>query len=276
MVLALALSLGACASDSVRPDEAPPSLILKDAYFTNSIPVGGLLYRSTDQLGIRQRRFDPGVDENLVFVVVLDPRYSVTLRAILMRPDGHQHGAFRQELSALSSAGSWRAQTRFWSTRALAAYPGEWHLLLFLDDRPMGRYHFSLAALPPSLMPGWWTDARTGCRVWNNQPRLDETVTWSGACGPDGLATGRGVQEFHHRGGVTRYEGEFRSGKKHGTGTLTWASGSRYAGAWRDGRAHGIGVYTLSNGAYYEGTWDDGCFRDRDRLAAVGRPLSEC
>jgi hypothetical protein len=275
-VLALAVWLTACASDPVRPDEARPSLVLKDAYFTNSIPVGGLLYRTTDQLGIRRRQFDPAVDDNLVFIVVVDPRYSVVLRGLLMRPDGVQHGSFGQELPAVASAGAWRSHTRSWSVRSLAAYPGEWHILLFLDDKPMGRYNFSLAALPASLNPGWGTDRRTGCRVWNAVPRLDETVTWSGACGPDGLATGHGVEEFRHRGGTTRYEGGLRAGKKNGAGTLVWANGNRYAGSWRDERAHGSGTYTAASGAYYEGTWDDGCFRDGSRRAAVGRPLSEC
>jgi hypothetical protein len=101
-------------------------------------------------------------------------------------------------------------------------------------------------------------------------------VTWSGACGPDGLATGQGIEEFRQRSNVARYEGEFHAGKKNGTGTLTWPNGNRYSGTWRDGRAHGTGKFTQANGAYYEGAWEDGCFRDGTRRAAVGRPFAEC
>jgi hypothetical protein len=96
-----AIFLTSCASDPVRRDEAPASLVLRDAFFTASVAVGGMIYRSPDELGIRKRQFDPDRDEKLVFVVVLDPRYTVAVRGTLIRPDGQQHGTFLRELPAL-------------------------------------------------------------------------------------------------------------------------------------------------------------------------------
>ena len=34
------------------------------------------------------------------------------------------------------------------------------------------------------------------------------------------------------------FEGEYRDGKRHGTGTHTWADGGRYVREWLDGKPH--------------------------------------
>lgn len=111
----------------------------------------------------------------------------------------------------------------------------------------------------------------------------------------DGHVTGHGVFLFEDG---TRYEGEIRDEKPNGRGVYAGADGSRYDGEWRDGQANGQGTATYANGIRYDGSWRDGkpdgygealingntyrgnwaggCFRDGDRRAAVGRPLSAC
>ena len=55
------------------------------------------------------------------------------------------------------------------------------------------------------------------------------------------------------------YTGERNSdGKRHGTGTYTYADGATYSGAWKDGKRHGQGTKTYADGAMYTGEWKDG------------------
>ena len=45
------------------------------------------------------------------------------------------------------------------------------------------------------------------------------------------------------------YDGELnKDGKRHGTGTYTYASGKEYTGEWKEGLMHGKGVYTFAEG----------------------------
>ena len=159
-----------------------------------------------------------------------------------------------------------------------------------------------LCALPASaqiLQPGWITDARTGCRVWNPYPQPKETVTWTGACS-NGLAQGHGVMQWFEDGKVnSRHDGEYRDGKANGRGVVTFASGShydgkfcdskrngrgvftfadgtRYDGEWRDDKADGVGTKTSADGQVHSGTWTNGCFRQGDRWATVGATREEC
>ena len=110
-----------------------------------------------------------------------------------------------------------------------------------------------------------------------------EPYTWSGAC-VDGKASGEGRLTFS----VGSYQGVWSSarctatgpspgpaataprascatGKRHGRGTYTWASGNRYEGEWRDNKPHGHGTFTwAADGSRYEGEWRHGCFGERD------------
>jgi hypothetical protein len=52
---------------------------------------------------------------------------------------------------------------------------------------------------------------------------------------------------------ASRYDGEFESGRRHGTGTFFYANGSKYAGQWVDNIKSGHGVYTYQDGHIYEG-----------------------
>src|SRR5690348_2060240 len=192
LVLALALTVPAIAQ---QKDEAPASQLLLDAFFTNSVAVPGALYASTDHLGQRTRRFQPDRDQKVVFVTVVDGRASAKVRGELVRPNGQRHSAFSYEIEA-RSGGAWQARSWWWAMSGLSVYQGEWHVRLWIDERPMGRYYFMLGKQPPSVVAGWMADLRTGCRVWNEVPQPDEKVTWSGPCGPDGVATGFGIREF--------------------------------------------------------------------------------
>ena len=117
---------------------------------------------------------------------------------------------------------------------------------------------------PPPIMlraapgrPGWSADAGTGCWVWNSDPRPDDTVTWTGACSPDGLATGQGVEEWKNGDQISRYEGEVQDGKAQGRGVYTFANGDRYEGEYRDDKRHGRGVFAWASGDRYEGEFRD-------------------
>ena len=57
--------------------------------------------------------------------------------------------------------------------------------------------------------------------------------------------------------GGSKYVGEWRDGKRHGKGTLTFASGTIYVGEWRDGNFHGEGTWT-GYGVKYVGEFVDG------------------
>jgi len=244
------------------------------------------------------RRFDPDRDKKLVFVTVFDGRASTKVRGELMRPNGQRHGVFSYEMNARNDS-PWQSKSWWWAMSGLSFYQGEWQLRLWVDDQPMGRYYFMLGKQPPSVVAGWMEDAGTGCRVWNEVPQPDETVTWSGSCGSDGVAAGFGIREFRYGSKVSRYEGELVNGRMHGSGVRTWpngsrhqgqwrddrangqgirvwSTGSRYEGEWRDNLAHGPGVLTTANGERFDGTWVDGCFRDGNRRAVAGRALSEC
>jgi len=168
---------------------------------------------------------------------------------------------------------NWRT-FRVWSAAALAAV-------------------FALAG--PARGGELIADARTGCKVWNPNPQLDEAVAWSGSC-DNGRAEGHGIVRWL-RGGtaVETDEGEWRDGRQIGKGTQSWDSG-RYDGELADGEPEGTGVLTLKTvrfegqfqhgkpngsgtltvgGEVVSGTWKDGCLQGK-RKASVGIPLSAC
>lgn len=133
----------------------------------------------------------------------------------------------------------------------------------------------SARAQAPPPGPGWITDTRTGCRIWNTNPKPNLTVSWSGPC-QNRVAQGHGVlQWFANDRPADRYEGDLVAGKFDGQGSYISADGFRYAGGWRDGRANGRGELTTKNGDF-SGTWIEGCFRDGDRRAWVGVAASSC
>jgi len=49
------------------------------------------------------------------------------------------------------------------------------------------------------------------------------------------------------------YDGEFRDGKMHGRGSLTWGDGKRFMGDFRDNCLHGYGVFESPDDWTYTG-----------------------
>jgi len=60
----------------------------------------------------------------------------------------------------------------------------------------------------------------------------------------------------------SKYVGEWKDGKHHGQGTLTFASGEfagdKYVGEFIDGKRHGQGTYTQADGTVDKGIWESG------------------
>ena len=58
-----------------------------------------------------------------------------------------------------------------------------------------------------------------------------------------------------------RYEGVFKDDRYNGQGVLTYSDGRRYEGEFKDNRYNGQGVLTYSNGHRYEGEFKDDVIR---------------
>lgn len=72
--------------------------------------------------------------------------------------------------------------------------------------------------------------------VWNNAPRPDDEVEWSGSVDENGLASGAGVLRwFKGSRFFTQYEGKTVAGRLDGPTVSTDASGSRTVRIWRNG-----------------------------------------
>lgn len=70
-------------------------------------------------------------------------------------------------------------------------------------------------------------------------------------------ASGRGTMVFSTG---SRYDGEFKNGKRNGCGTYTFVNGRRYVGQFQNDRFEGQGVWFLENGDRYIGAFkDDRC-----------------
>ncbi len=127
--------------------------------------------------------------------------------------------------------------------------------ILYAQARPPAPPANTLAA--PNR-PGWSVDSRSACWVWNQTPKPSEVIAWSGSCGPDGRASGRGTVQWLHDGIVAQYVGEMREGKRNGKGVFTSANGDRYDGEWQDDKRNGKGVAISPKGDRYEGEWRNG------------------
>lgn len=118
--------------------------------------------------------------------------------------------------------------------------------------------------------PGWSVDQLHGCWVWDQNPKTDDEVaSWTGACAPDGSATGQGSLE---RKNIERYAGGMKEGRKDGQGKMVNSYGEQYEGGFRNGKLSGHGKYTWSDGANYEGNYTDdfadgnGTFTEGDKV----------
>lgn len=148
---------------------------------------------------------------------------------------------------------------------------------------------------PSALAGAWVVDAKSGCQVWNPNPQLEETASWTGSCA-NGHADGYGSVRWSKGGAPSETDkGEWRDGRQIGKGTQSWATGRyegelldgepsghgvltlqklRYEGEFRNGKPNGAGTLT-TNGELVSGNWKDGCLQG-SRKASVGVPLSAC
>lgn len=100
-------------------------------------------------------------------------------------------------------------------------------------------------------------DQGTGCWLWDADPQSMESVSWSGACGPDGRAEGTGVANWQSAQSI-RFEGEMHQGKINGHGRIAFSNGNTYKGEFKDDDFNGQGTYVFANGNRYEGEWRAG------------------
>ena len=57
------------------------------------------------------------------------------------------------------------------------------------------------------------------------------------------------------------YKGQWKNGKEHGTGTLTYSDGEKYVGGFKNGMHHGNGTITSPNGKVMRGIWENDKFK---------------
>ena len=101
---------------------------------------------------------------------------------------------------------------------------------------------------------GCWMEVvdQPGCHVWNENPQLEETVTWSGRC-VDGKVSGRGRAVWRFReDGVSKSswgEGSYLDGKSgDGHWVIQTSDGEVWEGPEVGGETHGLWVKRGSGG----------------------------
>lgn len=86
----------------------------------------------------------------------------------------------------------------------------------------------ALLLATPAAALDWVTAEENGCRVWNEEPRAGETVTWTGRC-IDGKAEGYGALIFEYANDdvqvLSIHWGEMAAGKSQGYGS--WSTSVR-------------------------------------------------
>uniref|UniRef100_A0A7S3DLJ3 Uncharacterized protein n=1 Tax=Palpitomonas bilix TaxID=652834 RepID=A0A7S3DLJ3_9EUKA len=56
----------------------------------------------------------------------------------------------------------------------------------------------------------------------------------------------------------SRYDGQWKAGKREGFGVFYFSSGARFVGEYKDDKRHGLGRYTYPNGKVIDGVWHEG------------------
>ena len=71
-------------------------------------------------------------------------------------------------------------------------------------------------------------------------------------------------------GSGEKYVGEWKDGKRHGQGTLSFTNGSKYVGEWKDRSMHGQGTqYNADGSVKREGIWEDGKFQYAKKTSPI-------
>jgi len=82
------------------------------------------------------------------------------------------------------------------------------------------------------------------------------TIAILGVCVSPAFAEGEFRTKQYEEGGI--YEGMFKDGVRHGTGTYTLPDGFTYKGQWVNGEIQGQGIAKYPNGSLFEGQFSDG------------------
>ncbi|MDD9980364.1 MAG: caspase family protein [Gammaproteobacteria bacterium] len=219
--------------------------------------------RKRTQIGLREMGFDPG------------------------SPDGHFGPNSRKAISA------WQRKNRHAETGYLTEDQAS---TILTATPPTALLDPKCAELPGQYLGDnhaeCWEEIenRAGCFLWRTHYHSDQTTKWTGQC-PGGIAHGHGTYSVSagsdhsaYEGTGTlnegkkasgrwieewadgdRYEGEYRDGKRHGHGTLTWEGTEEYAGRqgrydgeFRDGEFHGRGTLVWPSGSRYDGEFRGG------------------
>jgi len=122
----------------------------------------------------------------------------------------------------------------------------------------------------PQAAPSW-TLTTNGCKVWNDHPRADETVTWSGSCFR-GYAEGLGSLDWFINGEFNmRYEGALRYGTRTGPTTVVWSNGNRLKLEEPGDNSRLIkGSLIAPNGNHYDGEFMNGWIFNGYGIDAAG------
>ncbi|HEX7894571.1 MAG TPA: hypothetical protein VF447_10295 [Terriglobales bacterium] len=103
----------------------------------------------------------------------------------------------------------------------------------------------ALAQADEPTPPSWITASNQLCKIWNPEPRRNETVTWSGSC-KDGFASGKGILHWTEDGKPdAEFVGEYANGKRNGFGTIITSDGQRIEGDWADDKPAPIDPNTI-------------------------------
>lgn len=71
----------------------------------------------------------------------------------------------------------------------------------------------------------------------------------------DGKPHGQGTMSYP---GSNKYVGEWRNGKREGEGAMWYPIGHKYVGEWRDNKRNGQGTMSYPDGRRYVGEWKNG------------------
>lgn len=111
-----------------------------------------------------------------------------------------------------------------------------------------------------NLQPDWISDMKTGCKIWDNEPAPNESVTWSGGC-KGGFGTGFGVQVWFENGKFEERDvGVLLHGQQNGQDAQTFSNGDKSIQDWKNGVRTGEDTYIFPNGNVIVGVFDDGHF----------------
>jgi len=77
-----------------------------------------------------------------------------------------------------------------------------------------------------------------------------------GKCVSGNCINGEGTMEYQIPN--TKYIGQWKDGKRHGQGTMTYPDGGKYTGQWKNDKRDGKGKMSYYKGDTYSGEWKEG------------------